>query len=227
VSIQGSLEDVAVAEVLQFVHLGSSTGTLVLTRDDERLEIGFHDGGIINAWDSQSRRLGELLVARRLVSEEVVECALAIQATKRDPVPSIGEVLVQEGFLDPEELRITVVEQIRQSISRAIEWTSGSFVFVKGPPRRRDQFDPDGVLAYKLNTQALLLDIARTLDHARSGLTTPPELWKVGDLTSATPQGPSGDFIPAAVEAESGRGQAHRSGAADVAAEAGTAHDSD
>ena len=176
-SIQGSLEDVGVAEVLQFVHLGSSTGTLVLTRADERVEIGFHEGGIINAWDSRSLRLGELLVARGLVSREVVECALAMQATKPDPAPSIGDILISEGFVEPQDLRATVVEQIRQAVTRAIEWTHGSFVFVKGAPRRRDQFDPDAVLAYKLNTQALLLDIARALDHARGGLDADPAEW--------------------------------------------------
>jgi hypothetical protein len=178
VSIQGSLEDVAVAEVLQFVHLGGSTGTLVLTRDDERVEIGFHEGGIINAWDSRSLRLGELLVERGLVSREVVECALGIQATRRDPVPSIGDILVSEGFVEPDDVREAVVEQIRQAVTQAIEWTSGTFVFVKGPPRRRDQFDPDSVLAYKLNTQALLLDIARALDHARRGFQPPAPEWQ-------------------------------------------------
>jgi hypothetical protein len=175
VSIQGSLEDVGVAEVLQFVHLGSSTGTLVLTRGDQRVEIGFHEGGIINAWDSRSLRLGELLVARGLVSREVVDCALALQATKPEPAPSIGEILIAEGLVELEDVRASVVEQVRQAVSRAIEWNEGSFVFVKGPPRRRDDFDPDTVLGYKLNTQSLLLEIARTLDHARIGLSTSPE----------------------------------------------------
>ncbi|HVS66067.1 MAG TPA: DUF4388 domain-containing protein [Thermoanaerobaculia bacterium] len=173
-SIQGSLEDVGVAEVLQFVHLGSSTGTLVLSRGDQRVEIGFHEGGIINAWDSQSLRLGELLISRGLVSREVVDCALALQATKPEPPPSIGEILIDEGLVELEEVRTAVVEQVRQAVSRAIEWSDGSFHFVKGPPRRRDQFDPDAVLGYKLNTQSLLLEIARTLDHARIGLSTSP-----------------------------------------------------
>jgi hypothetical protein len=172
VSIQGSLEDVGVADVMQFVHLGSSTGTLVLTSDSERVEIGFHEGGVINAWDSKSLRLGELLVSRELVSKDALDCALAMQAAMPEPVLSIGEILMRERVLDPDDLREAVIEQIRGSVSRAVEWNQGSFVFHKGPPRRRDEFDPDAVLEYKLNTQGLLLELARTLDHARRGITS-------------------------------------------------------
>lgn len=169
-SIQGSLEDVGVADVMQFVHLGSSTGTLVLTSDNDRVEIGFHEGGVINAWDSKSMRLGELLVTRGLVSQDALDCALKMQHAMEGPVLSIGEILIREGVLEPDDLREAVIDQIRGSVSRAVEWDQGSFVFHKGAPRRRDEFDPDAVLEYKLNTQGLLLELARTLDHARRGL---------------------------------------------------------
>ena len=46
-SISGNLEDVSVAEVLQFVHIGRRTGTLVIAGAEGRGEVGFHRGRII------------------------------------------------------------------------------------------------------------------------------------------------------------------------------------
>ena len=50
-SIHGVLEDLALADVLQFIHLGRRTGTLYMWRDEEwRAEIGFHEGRIVSTW---------------------------------------------------------------------------------------------------------------------------------------------------------------------------------
>ncbi|MEM6793638.1 MAG: DUF4388 domain-containing protein, partial [Acidobacteriota bacterium] len=64
-SINGVLEDLPLADVLQFVHLGRRTGTLYMWRrdDDHRAEIAFHDGKIVSAWTPQQDKLGDLLIA--------------------------------------------------------------------------------------------------------------------------------------------------------------------
>ena len=61
-SLSGNLEDVSVADALQFIHLGGRTGTLTLVQGDLKAEIGFHGGRIVNAWGPGSKRLGELLI---------------------------------------------------------------------------------------------------------------------------------------------------------------------
>ena len=61
-SINGVLEDLALADLLQFIHLGRRTGTLYLWQDEERrAEIGFHDGRIVSAWTPGHEKLGGLL----------------------------------------------------------------------------------------------------------------------------------------------------------------------
>ena len=40
-AISGSLKDVSVADVMQFIHLGRRTGTLLLMRGSHRAIIGF------------------------------------------------------------------------------------------------------------------------------------------------------------------------------------------
>ena len=68
-SLSGNLEDVSVADALQFIHLGGRTGTLTLTLGETRAEIGFHQGRIVNAWGPGSKRLGELLVDESVIDQ--------------------------------------------------------------------------------------------------------------------------------------------------------------
>ena len=48
-SISGNLADVSVADVMQFIHLGGRTGTLVIKSEAGQAEIGFHRGQIVSA----------------------------------------------------------------------------------------------------------------------------------------------------------------------------------
>ena len=64
-SISGNLEDVSLADVLQFIYLGRSTGTLMLACRDRRAEVSFKRGQILNAWTPENQRLGEMLVEIR------------------------------------------------------------------------------------------------------------------------------------------------------------------
>jgi len=61
-SLSGNLEDVSVADALQFIHLGGRTGTLSLVNGEINAGIGFHQGRIVNAWGPGTKKLGELLV---------------------------------------------------------------------------------------------------------------------------------------------------------------------
>src|SRR5947199_41539 len=58
-SLAGKLEDVPLADVMQFIHLGRRTGTLSLRRGNESAEITFHRGAIVGARSATSRKIGE------------------------------------------------------------------------------------------------------------------------------------------------------------------------
>src|SRR2546428_7485767 len=61
-SLSGNIEDVSVADALQFIHLGGRTGTLTLNCGEAKAGIGFHQGRIVNAWAPGGKRLGEILI---------------------------------------------------------------------------------------------------------------------------------------------------------------------
>jgi hypothetical protein len=167
VSLNGKLEDVSLADVMQFVHLGRRTGTLSLTRGTQEAEIGFHRGQIVSAWAPGSRRLGDLLVSKKLVSPDRMRELLRQQASEH-PRRSIGQVLVSSGTLAFDQIRGAIEEQIERSIYELVTWTSGSFEFALDELKPIDDiamYPGDVIPKLDLNTQMVLLEAARILDE--------------------------------------------------------------
>ncbi len=170
-SINGVLEDLALADVLQFVHLSRRTGTLYLWREDERrAEIGFHDGRIVSAWTPGHRRLGDLLLAAEVVDEATLESAL--QRQKREEGERIlGQILLSDGAVTREDIHRVIKEQVQATIFDLLTWRYGSFHFEVGELHPIDDVGlvPGELLDdLDLNTQMLLIEAARVFDEQRS-----------------------------------------------------------
>lgn len=166
-SISGSLEDVAVADVLQFVSLGKRTGTLELERDGERARLGFHEGTLVSAQAPGAPRLGELLLEARRVDAATLQQAVAEQAassTRR----SLGQILVDSGHLAPDALQRVVKLQLERAVERVLTWERGTFDFALDEIRPVDDIGmapgtlvPDTGLA----ANVVLLEAARIFDE--------------------------------------------------------------
>jgi hypothetical protein len=133
--ISGSLEDVSVADVMQFIHLGRRTGTLVLAADGERAMIGFHGGKLVIgalARHTQARRPAGLL---RLLSRAAArggDPGRRASASAGPPRADPG----RRGAIGAEALRQVVVQQIERDDLRVVGWDRGSFEFVVDDLRR-------------------------------------------------------------------------------------------
>ncbi|HLE85524.1 MAG TPA: DUF4388 domain-containing protein [Thermoanaerobaculia bacterium] len=199
-SISGSLEDVSVADVMQFIHLGRRTGTLVLRRDDERGMIGFHRGKLVSAGSPGTPRLGELLLRGDLVSGEELEEAVRLQETEPER-RTLGQILLAREAIDLEALRRVVAQQIEQTISELVGWDRGSFEFVVDDQRPVDDIAlyPGDVLPdADINTQMVLLEAARIFDERNRG--------SAGAADDTHPSGPA-FAADAAADAATGAGE--------------------
>ncbi len=168
-SLNGKLEDVSLADVMQFVHLGRRTGTLSLSRGSQEAEIGFHRGQIVSAWAPGSKRLGDLLVAKNLVDPQAMAETLRIQ-TSEQPRRSLGQVLVSSGTLEFDDIRKVIEGQIERSIYELVTWTTGSFEFALDELKPIDDiamYPGDVIPKLDLNTQMVLLEATRIMDEKR------------------------------------------------------------
>ncbi len=166
-SLSGKLEDVPLADVMQFIHLGRRTGNLTLSRGTQEAEIGFHRGQIVSAWAPGSKRLGDLLVSQRCIESAVLAEMLRVQGSEQ-PRRSLGQVLISSGTLEFEQIRKVVEEQIESSIYELVTWTSGSFEFALDELKPIDEmamYPGDVIPKLDLNTQMVLLEAARIQDE--------------------------------------------------------------
>jgi hypothetical protein len=166
-ALAGSLEDVAVSDLLQFIHVGGRSGTLALDTTFEHAEIAFHHGRIVNASNGEGRRLGELLVAAGAVDEDTLAEALTAQL-QEEPRLALGQILLAREAVTHERLCSVLTEHVKNTIGAVLSWREGTF-----------RFDPDEVtlidgLALSpaevlpelaVDTQMVLLDALRLFDE--------------------------------------------------------------
>ena len=165
--ISGSLKDVSVADVMQFIHLGRRTGTLLLLRGNERSRIGFHGGRLVSAQAPRTPKLGDLLITSGMIDRGILEGAIRSQNEERER-RSLGQILVSSGTIDAEGLRRMIAEQIEQAVSEVMVWDTGTFEFAIDDLRPIDDIAlyPSDVLPdADINTQMVLLEAARIFDE--------------------------------------------------------------
>jgi hypothetical protein len=191
-AISGSLKDVSVADVMQFIHLGRRTGTLLLTRGAQRAMIGFHGGRLVSAQAPRTPKLGDLLISSGLLDRANLDLAVQTQALERER-RSLGQVLVTSGAIDAEGLRQVIAQQIEQAVSEVMVWDAGTFEFAIDDLRPIDDIAlyPSDVLPdADLNTQMVLLEAARIFDERNRGRSEPLLDGVPPSLSSLSPLSP-------------------------------------
>jgi hypothetical protein len=196
--ISGSLKDVSVADVMQFVHLGRRTGTLLLANGAQRAMIGFHAGRLVSVQAPRTPKLGDLLISSGLIDRGILDEAILRQGQEREH-RSLGQMLIGSGDIDAEALRRMVARQIEQAVSEVMLWDNGTFEFAVDDLRPIDDIAlyPGDVLPdADLNTQMVLLEAARIFDERnRGGAGVVGELAAEGhrSVVPAPPLYPDGD----------------------------------
>ena len=166
-SLSGNLEDVSVADALQFIHLGGRTGTLTLEDGAIKAEIGFHQGRIVNAIGPGTKKLGELLIDAGVIDRDTLEAALATQGAEQPRRP-LGQILVATGALSADTMYAAVQQQIERTVYELVTWSHGSFQFALDDLRPIDDiavFPGDVIRHLNLDTQMVLLDALRIFDE--------------------------------------------------------------
>ncbi len=165
--ISGRLDDVSIAEVMQFIHLGKRSGVLYV-EGDGNAEVHFHEGRLVAAHGDRVQRLGELLVRHGAIAPQVLLEAVERQR-KEETDQVLGEVLLSMGAVTQDELSRVVQLHIQDTIQDILGWRRGTFRFELGQvkPIRGFQRSLGQILpAINLNTQRILLEAARLMDEA-------------------------------------------------------------
>lgn len=166
-ALRGSIDDVPIVDVLQFVHLSGKSGTLALTSERGPAWVEFSHGNIVFARGPSTRTLGELLVESGALGASQV--ARAIERQRQDPArPALGRILLADKVVTAEKLAECVRGQIHEAMMDIANWRTGDFQFDQGNIEVVDdtRVDVAEVLPLlKLNTQFLLFEAVRLFDE--------------------------------------------------------------
>jgi hypothetical protein len=127
---EGRLDEQDLPDLVQELSRERWTGTLRLEKDDHRIGIVAEDGHLVFASSSNpDYRLGPRLLRRGVITlRQMEDAGRAISPGKR-----FGSVLVEQGVLEPKELVRGVVDQTRDIILLAFQWSAGRYRLEPGP----------------------------------------------------------------------------------------------
>ena len=158
-AIEGSLQDVNLADICQLLGMGRKTGCLSITDRSNFGYIYFEKGRVIYASVlNRPDRLGELLVRNHVITRMDLSQAMERQALERGK--RLGEILVAQGSIDQEKLQRYIQMQIEEAVYHLFAWTQGSFHF--DPDQKPDE---DGIFLINVNIDSLLMEGARRVDE--------------------------------------------------------------
>lgn len=146
-------------EVLQFLSMGKMTGVLTVVSGANTVTLSVHQGRLVNSSSlGRSRRLGQLLVNRGVISRARLEEALDYQRRQKPP-PLLGQVLMDRGTITQEQLRQAIRLQMEEEMWDLFSLAEGSFKFEHGTE------SSIGDLLVELDIEPLILEGTRRMDE--------------------------------------------------------------
>lgn len=158
---RGSLADTPLPEMLATIHRYRVPGVMELRSEDVTKRVYIVDGDIIFATSSDRQEsLGEALVRRGKITK--AQFRTSSDELVRRPGTRHGVILVEMGFLKPEELGPAVREQVQNVVWDIFDWEQGDVNFRVG------RFRDDEVYKIKIPTPRAILTGCRRISEGRT-----------------------------------------------------------
>lgn len=160
-ALEGNLRDFSLADMFRLLASGTKTGVLHVTSDRGEGLVCFRDGEVFFA---SSGDVGES-VGKRLVSSGVISDKQLRQATglmkiqKKDKANRrLGQILVDEGYLDVGVLERILRDQVAEALFDLLRWEEGELRF------ESDETLASADLGLTVSVDAVLADAGKRLE---------------------------------------------------------------
>jgi len=132
-ALEGNLIDFSLEDMFRLLAAGNKTGTLYMSQADAEGKICFKKGRVFFAssnWNRES--LGRRLVNADVISEKQLRQALGLQKIQKKEKANrrLGQILVDEGYLDGKVLENFIQDQINDTLFDLFRWEEGDLRFV-------------------------------------------------------------------------------------------------
>ena len=138
--------------LLREIYVNRRTGTLHLTREDQRGTVCFINGSIVfGGANIPECMMGETFVRHGLLTRE--QLAQALEAS-HGPAKRLGHALLELGFMDRSALDQALALHVREILQCVFSWPDGAYAFEEQDPRTLAALDRP----LPLSTAEVILD---------------------------------------------------------------------
>lgn len=154
----GTLQTMALPDLLQWLATARMTGTLQVERNKVSKTISFHEGQVVGcSSEDPPELLGQFLLARGKLSEEQLSQALNAHERERT---HLGGILVKMGVLSQEELSAHLEAKAEETIFSLFDWQDAVFRFQQG-----EAFEQANTFPVRLRVEDVLLRGLKRFDE--------------------------------------------------------------
>lgn len=159
-ALEGTLQDFALVDIFQLIGMQRKTGTLTLSRKEEKISVLVQDGMVVWATPPDEifeANLGRILVSRGLITRARFEEARQIRVRRKQGV--IG-FLAEGQTVSPHDLERVVQRYVLETLYRALRWRDGRYTFIA-----QDRVDTSRGQIPPVGTETILLEAVRQMDE--------------------------------------------------------------
>jgi len=125
--LMGTLDTMALADLLQWVSTAKKAGVVKVTHGKKRMQLSVGGARVLGAYSNEPPMLlGQFLLSRGKIDEETLHDALARQDATRE---HLGKVLIESNAISKDELERYVVLKAEETIFAMLDWTEAMFEF--------------------------------------------------------------------------------------------------
>lgn len=136
----GTLGQYSLSSILLKAEAKAKTGSLVIKRDEQQVELSFRQGQLMCIGPVRSNKtLGERLLQAGVISQQAFQEVTSTPGTSQQSETSIAISLINLGYLNPESLYTWAAKESSRVLEVLLTWITGEIYFEEGlqPPADR------------------------------------------------------------------------------------------
>lgn len=160
-ALEGNLRDFSLEDMFRLLASGRKTGALYMEQADAAGKVCVKKGRVFFAssnWNRES--LGRRLVKAGVISEKQLRQALGLQKIQKKEKANrrLGQILVDEGYLDSKVLENFIQEQINDTLFDLFRWEDGELRF------EADETCEDEDIGISVSVENIIMESSRRLE---------------------------------------------------------------
>lgn len=161
---QGDLDSFGLAAIFQTLTANKQSGTLHVFDDTTDRYLVFTQGSIrtVSSGQRQQASLGEILVARGVITHEDLASALTRQSESSE---LLGNILVEMGVCSHEEIQRALRFQMEEEIYDLFTWHGARFEFDENQSNTSVIGKQPRISQVEVNTSGIVIEAMRRIDE--------------------------------------------------------------